>query len=137
MIAFAAKGAWDAKDVVGKVAKGEKLTSQDMNTLLQGLSMVVASGHGVKQSVKEMGAAKQIMANKAAAAAEIKSITVKSKGKPKQLKLDADDIKSIAGDEKTFAGVQKAIQKAHSLNAEDAQRVMKNAGITAGKGKLN
>lgn len=137
MIALAAKGAWDAKDVVGKVAKGEKLTSQDMNTLLQGLSMVVASGHGVKQSVKEMSAAKQVMINKAAAATEIKPISVKSEGKSTQLKLDADDIKSIAGDEKTFIGVQKAIQKAHSLNAEDAQRVMKNAGITAGKGERN
>ena len=137
MIAFAAKGAWDAKDAVGKIVKGEKLTSQDMNTLLQGLSMVIASGHGVKQSVKEMSAAKQIMTNKAAAASKIKPISVKSKGEIKQLRLDADDIKSIAGDEKTFTGVQKAIQKAYSLNAEDAQRIMKNAGITAGKGKLN
>ena len=137
MIALAAKGAWDAKDVVGKVAKGEKLTSQDMNTLLQGISMVVASGHGVKQSVKEMSATKQVLSNKAAASTKSKTITVtNNKGKTKPITIDQDEIKNIIGDKKTFAEVKKAIEKHYEVSPNNAQRIMKEAGITAGKGEL-
>lgn len=138
MIALAAKGAWDAKDVVGKIAKGEKLTSQDMNTLLQGISMVVASGHGVKKSIKEMGATKQALSNKAAISTEPKTILVKNKkGKTKPVPIDPDEIKSIIGDKKTFSEVKEAIAGHYKVSPNNAQRIMQEAGITAGKGELN